>query len=84
LSAPDGVRFPSTRRRHGIPAQPRFLLARRRCAGRRRVGRIQPLQLIALDGPTALTLIGAAIVLSAGSLAIGVEQRRLRIVPRKA
>jgi drug/metabolite transporter (DMT)-like permease len=36
------------------------------------------------DWPTARTLIGAAIVLSAGLLAIGVEQRRTRIVQRKA
>jgi drug/metabolite transporter (DMT)-like permease len=36
------------------------------------------------DWPSARTLIGAAIVLSAGLLAVGVEQRRARIAPRKA
>jgi drug/metabolite transporter (DMT)-like permease len=36
------------------------------------------------DLPTARTLIGAAIILSAGLLTLGVEQRRYRIVRRQA
>jgi drug/metabolite transporter (DMT)-like permease len=36
------------------------------------------------DLPTARTLIGAAIILSAGLLTLGVEQRRYRIARRKA
>jgi len=36
------------------------------------------------DLPTARTLIGAAIILSAGLLTVGVEQRRYRIARRKA
>jgi drug/metabolite transporter (DMT)-like permease len=36
------------------------------------------------DLPTTRTLIGAAIILSAGLLTVGVEQRRYRIARRKA